>query len=123
MRVILKASPMVHRTATYAYIPLALCLLCARSESLRASTTITNTRAEISFMAGLWETDSVEISPLANAQYPQFSNDWQYIFPHRAISDDGDIHIDMAVDSSGDGSTNNNSGASPIVAEIVNAAT
>jgi hypothetical protein len=27
----------------------------------------------------------------------------------------------MAVDSSGDGSTNNNSGASPIVAEIINA--
>src|ERR1041385_6635907 len=72
-------------------------------------------------MASLWESDSVEISALANAQYPQFTDDWQYIFPHKAISDDGDIHIDMAVDAAGDGRTGNNAGASPIVEEIVNA--
>ncbi|HXJ59353.1 MAG TPA: hypothetical protein VNU68_22135 [Verrucomicrobiae bacterium] len=96
-------------------------LSCILSEPSHATTIITNTRAEISFMAGLWEADSDQISALANAQFPQFSNDWQYVFPHRAISDDGDIHIDMAVDASGYGSTNNNSGASPIVAEIINA--
>src|SRR6266542_2336791 len=112
---------MAHRMASLVFIRLALCLLSALSASSRASTVITNTRAEISFMAGLWEADSVQISSLANAQYPQFTTDWQYIFPHRAISDDGDIHIDMAVDSSGYGSTNNNSGPSPIVVEIVSA--
>src|SRR5690349_11230090 len=84
-------------------------------------TTITNTRSEISFMASLWEVDSVQISSLANAQYPQFSTDWQYIFPHANLAADGDIHIDMAVSSSGSGSTNNNTGESPIIAEVVNA--
>lgn len=86
-----------------------------------ANTITTNTRAEVSFMATLWETDTLNISPLANAQYPQFSNDWQYIFPHANISADGDIHNDMAVDSSGNGSTNNNTGESPIIVEVVNA--
>src|SRR5207245_9930864 len=32
------------------------------------ATTITNTRPEIAQMAGSWEVDSVQISPLANAQ-------------------------------------------------------
>src|SRR6266516_2926328 len=112
---------MTRRTESLVSIRLALCVLSALSGTSHASTIITNTRAEISFMARLWEADSIEISPLANGQYPQLSNDWQYIFPHKAISDDGDIHIDMAVDSSGYGSTNNNAGASPIVVEIVNA--
>src|SRR5205085_156494 len=58
---------------------------------------------------------------LANAQYPQFSNDWQYIFPHSNISADGDVHMDMAVSSSGYGSTNNNIGESPIIVEVINA--
>jgi len=95
-------------------------LLLAPHLSL-GTTTITNTRAEISLMAGLWEADSVQISALANAQYPQFTNDWQFIFPHSSISADGDIHIDLAVSSSGSGSTNNNTGESPIIAEVVNA--
>src|SRR5207249_6554831 len=79
-----------------------------------ATTTVTNTRPEIAQMAGLWEADSIQISPLANAQYPQFgTNNWQFIFPHSSISSDGDIHIDMAVDASGTGSTGNNTGESP----------
>src|SRR5437899_1591235 len=87
-----------------------------------ADTVITNTRAEIAWMASLWEADSAQISPLANSQYPQFGADlWQYIFPHSSISSDGDIHIDMAVDSSGFGSTNNNIGESPVIAEVINA--
>ena len=49
-------------------------------------------------MARLWETDTVAISPLANAQYPQFSGDWQFVFPHTNISDDGDIHIELRLD-------------------------
>jgi hypothetical protein len=61
------------------------------AQSSFANTIITNTRAEVSFMATLWETDTLNISPLANAQYPQFSNDWQYLFPHSNISSDGDI--------------------------------
>ena len=80
-----------------------------------------NTRAEIDEMARLWETDSVAISDLTNAQYPQFSGDWQFVFPHTNISDDGDIHIDLALDAAGTGRTGNNIGASPIVAEVTNA--
>jgi len=86
-----------------------------------ASTVETNSRAEVSYMASLWETDTITISPLANAQYPQFSTDWQYIFPHANLAADGDIHNDMAVNASGFGSTNNNSGESPIIVEVVNA--
>ena len=87
-------------------------------------TTITNTRPEISFMAGLWETDSIEISPLADAQYPQFGTSlWQYTYVHNNISGDGDFHVDMAIDSSGTGTNGNNTGNSPIVAEVVNATT
>jgi len=99
-------------------LPCALLFFPAFSH---ANTIITNTRAEVSFMAALWETDTVGISPLANAQYPQFTNDWNYIFPHSSLSDDLDIHIDLAVDSSGYGSTNNNTGASSVVAEVINA--
>ena len=73
-------------------------------------------------MASLWEADSIQISPLADAQYPQFgTSSWQYIFPHSSISADGDVHIDMAVDASGTGSTGNNTGESPIIAEVINA--
>src|SRR4051812_20660191 len=86
-----------------------------------ASTVETNSRAEVSFMASLWETDTITISPLANAQYPQFSTDWQYIFPHANLAADGDIHNDMGVNASGSGTTNNNSGESPIIVEVVNA--
>ena len=93
------------------------------SQSVPA-TTITNTRPEVSFMAGLWEADSIQISPLADAQYPQFGTSlWQYPYVHNNISGDGDIHIDMAIDSSGTGTNGNNTGNSPIVAEVVNAST
>src|SRR5437016_14611128 len=96
---------------------LVLLWACASS----ATTTITNTRPEIAWMASLWEADSIQISPLANAQYPQFgTNYWQYIFPHSSISADGDIHTDMAVDASGTGSSGNNTGNSPIIAEVIN---
>ena len=100
---------------------LAVSLLVAASPICHGTTTITNTRAEVSLMATLWEADSLQISGLANAQYPQFSNDWQYIFPHSNISADGDVHMDMAVSSSGYGSTNNNIGESPIIVEVINA--
>jgi len=72
-------------------------------------------------MAGLWETDTVAISPLANTQYPSLSGTWDFIFPHTGISADADIHSDMAINSSGSGSSGNNTGASPIVCEVINA--
>ena len=88
------------------------------------TTTVTNTRSEIALMASLWESDSLQISPLADAQYPQYGSSlWQYIFPHTSISSDGDIHIDMATDSSGTGKAGNNTGESPIISEVVNATT
>src|ERR1041385_8520257 len=76
-----------------------------------ATTVMTNTRPEIAQMAGLWETDSIQVSSLVTNQYPQFgTNAWQFIFPHNSISSDGDIHIDSATDSSGTGKTGNNIG-------------
>ena len=73
-------------------------------------------------MAALWETDAVAFSPLAAAQYPQFSGAWQYIFPNSGISADGDIHVNMAVNAGGTGRFGNNLGdSSPIVAEVINA--
>lgn len=86
-----------------------------------ASTSITFTRAEIDEMARLWETDTATISGLANTQYPQFAGVWQFVFPHTAISADGDIHVDLGLDSAGTGKTGNNTGASPIIAEVTNA--
>ena len=100
---------------------LRLLLLLLLSATASAATSITFTRAEIDEMARLWETDSVAISDLTNAQYPQFSGDWQFVFAHTNISDDGDIHIDLALDAAGTGRTGNNTGASPIVAEVTNA--
>jgi hypothetical protein len=86
------------------------------------STSITFTRTEVAQMAQLWETETVAISPLADAQYPLYTgNSWQFIFPHTNISSDGDVHADMAVDSAGTGSTGNNTGESPIVCEVINA--
>src|SRR5437870_6343729 len=77
------------------------------------ATTITNTRTEVAQMAGLWEADSVQISGLADAQYPQYgTNLWQFIVPHTSISSgDGDIHVNMAIDAAGTGATGNNNGA------------
>src|SRR3954470_3667212 len=95
---------------TFLKVAFSVLLLCA-PEWLRASTTITFTRAELTNMANLWETDCVSISPLANAQYPTIAGTWDFIFPHTSMSSDGDIHTDMATDSSGAGSNGNNTGA------------
>ncbi len=102
---------------------LAAFALTSRAEMEEiTSTTITITRAEVDQMAALWETDAVAISPLATAQYPQFSGAWQYIFPNNGISGDGDIHVNMAVNAGGSGRYGNNLGtSSPIVAEVINA--
>ena len=89
--------------------------------SLGAGTTMINTRAEVSFMATLWETDTLAISGLADAQYPQFTGQWDFIFPHTSISADGDIHTDMALDATGTGQAGNNTGESPIICEVINA--
>src|ERR1041384_7823129 len=88
----------------------------------QAQTVIVNTRAEVSFMASLWETDSIEISGLANAQYPLIgggTNLWRYIDPENGINRDGDTDIEMAIDSSGTGANGNNDGYSPIHCEII----
>src|ERR1017187_4321061 len=84
-----------------------------------ADTVITNTRAEVAFMAGLWESDSIQISPLANAQYPSCTGTWQFIFPLR-VETDGDIHIRTGVTSAGACSGANNINNSPIINEVVN---
>jgi PKD repeat protein len=92
--------------------------------SLSAHATIwTNTRPEIAQMAGLWEVDMVQISPLINAQYPNIGGGtsvWQYIFASSSASSDGDLHHAMAIDSSGTGQTGNNVGNAPGIGEIVN---
>ena len=101
-------------------IAVAVVLLFA--EQVAQATIFTNTRPEIAQMAGSWEVDSVQISSLVTNQYPAFgTNTWEYIFPHNNLAADGDVHIDMAIDASGTGSTGNNAGNSPIIAEVVNA--
>lgn len=100
----------------------AVAILVAFSQIAHA-TIITNTRPEIAQMAGLWEVDTTQISPLANAQYPLIgggTSSWQYIFANSSSSSDGDLHHALAINSSGTGQTGNNIGNSPIVAEIVN---
>ena len=92
---------------------------------LHAQTVITNTRAEVSFMASLWETDPIQISALANAQYPSVgggTSTWKFVFPGMSILSDGDIHINMGIAATGNtGTTSGNSGESPIVPEVINA--
>src|SRR4051794_40252409 len=100
---------------------LALCVLFAVANFASATTNITFTRAEVSQMVGLWEVDAVSISSLPNGQYPTLAGSWDFIFPHTNISSDGDVHIDTAIDSSGTGASGNNTGASPLVCEIINA--
>ena len=82
-------------------------------------------------MAGYWEVDSVQISPLANAQLildaqPSCSTtgSWEYMQPSGSQSTDGDEHINMSLNASGLGANCNNlnNGDSEIVAEIINAA-
>ena len=75
-------------------------------------------------MASLWEVDPIQISALANAQYPTIgggTGTWQFIFPDSGTSADGDIHVNMAINSGGTGRTGANSGESPIVPEVINA--
>jgi hypothetical protein len=89
----------------------------------QATTTVTFTRADVAEMAGLWETDSVQFSPLANEQYPSIGGGtgvWQYTFASSGISADGDNHMNLAIDASGTGETGGNQGESPIVGEIIN---
>jgi hypothetical protein len=82
-------------------------------------TVITNSRAEIAFMAGLWESDTIQISALTSTQYPSCSGTWQYIFPVR-IEDDGDSHIKTAISAAGTCASGNNIGNSPLINEVVN---
>src|SRR5947209_2593449 len=97
----LQATTVNRRIVIFATAAFVACLSVAE-----ASTVVTNTRAEVSFMASLWEADSIQISSLTDAQYPQFgTNNWQYIFPFSYIISDGDIHVQTAVDSSGTGTT------------------
>src|SRR5205085_5717327 len=86
-----------------------------------ANTSITFTRSDIANMAVLWETDCVSVSALTNSQYPNVAGTWDFIVPHTSISSDGDIHVDMAIDSSGTGSASNNTGESPLICEVINA--
>src|ERR1019366_2204435 len=100
-------------------IYVVIALLCC-SQVARA-TTITNTRPDIAQMAGYWEVDSIQISPLVNSLYPQFTNTWEFIQPSGSTAYDGDEHFNMAQSVTGTGATGGNNGESPIVAEIVNA--
>src|SRR5258708_40262586 len=89
-----------------------------------AQTVITNTFAEVSQMASLWEVDPVQISSLANGQYSSVgggTSPWQFIFPAFSIGSDGDIHVNMAINAGGTGSTSGNQGESAIVPEVINA--
>ncbi len=75
-------------------------------------------------MASLWEVDPIQISGLANAQYSTIgggTSTWQFIFPSFGFAGDGDIHVNMAINSSGTGKTGGNQGESPIVPEVINA--
>src|SRR5258708_25874530 len=88
-----------------------------------AQTVVTNTRTEVAQMAGLWEVDSLQVSPFANAQYPSIgggTNLWQFLFPSGGINSDGDEDIEMGIDSSGTGKNGNNQGYSPIHTEVIN---
>ena len=114
----MKVSPAVFRR--FAGLTTVLSALAALATA-QAATTITFTRAEVSSMALLWETDCAAVSPLANAQYPGYSGLWQFIFPRGPVLDDGDIHVDMALDATATGSSGNNTGASPIICEVINA--
>src|SRR4051812_8824492 len=100
---------------------LVVLVLATSSAVARASTTFTFTRTEVNTIANLWETDCVSVSPLPSAQYPTVSGTWDFMVPHSSISSDADIHVDMAINSSGTGSTSNNTGASPLICEVINA--
>lgn len=89
-----------------------------------AQTVITNTFADVSRMASLWEVDAVQISSLANAQYSSVgggTSTWQFLFPSFSTAADGDIHVNMGIAASGTGSGSGNQGESAIVPEVINA--
>jgi hypothetical protein len=95
--------------------------LFVAATAARATTTFTFTRDEVNTMANLWETDSVSVSPLPNGQYPAVAGTWDFTVSHSTISADADIHVDMAINASGTGATSNNTGASPLICEVINA--
>jgi hypothetical protein len=100
---------------------LSALLLGVLPRNASSDTIITNSRAEVSFMASLWESDTIQISPLVNAQYPNCSGTWQYIYPV-TVEADGDVHIRTGITSSTSTSCyrGNNLGNSPLIDEIVN---
>jgi Bacterial TSP3 repeat len=101
----------------------AFLIWVAALPAAHTNTTITITRSDIATMATLWETDCVSVSSLVNDQYPNVAGTWDYMVPHTSVSSDGDIHVDMAIDSAGNGAASNNVGASPLICEVVNAST
>jgi PKD repeat protein len=101
----------------------AIVLIVVAYSRVADATVWTNTRPEVAQMAAMWEVTTIDISPLANAQYPNIGGGtslWQYAFPSSSTASDGDLHHAMAIDASGTGSTGNNIGNAPIIAEIVN---
>lgn len=99
-------------------------ILLVSSSVFATTTTITFSRADLARISGLWIVESSTLSDLANAQYPSFAGStWNFGFPHSGTASDGDLHIDLAVSSSGTGqfATCCNGGDSPITAEITNA--
>ena len=85
-------------------VVVAVVAMIACSRMAYAQTIFTNTRTEVAVMAGLWEVDSLQVSALANAQYPSIgggTNLWQFLFPSGGINSDGDEDIEMGVASSG----------------------
>jgi PKD repeat protein len=108
---------MVAKKLLLAWVLMGVCAGVARAQTIE-----TNTFAEINLMATMWEGNPSQITSLVNTQYPAYNGDtWQYIFPVNSIESDGDIHTDMAVNSSGSGKSGNNDDESPIICEIVNA--
>src|SRR5580658_7222067 len=88
-----------------------------------AQTVITNTRVQVAQMAGLWEVDSLQVSPFANQQYPSVgsgTNLYQFLFPSGNINSDGDEDIETGINSGGTGKNAGNQGYSPIHTEIIN---
>jgi hypothetical protein len=97
-------------------------MMAACSGMTSAQTVQTNTFADINLMGTMWEGNPSLITSLVNTQYPAYNgNTWQYIFPVNSIESDGDIHIDMAVNSSGSGKSGNNDDESPVICEVINA--
>jgi hypothetical protein len=104
-------------------VVVAAVAMIACSRMTHAQTIFTNTRTEVAEMAGLWEVDSLQVSPLANAQYPSIgggTNLWQFLSPSGGINSDGDEDIEMAINSSGTGKNGGNQGYSPIHTEVIN---